>query len=51
MDEKMDVFARATLFLYQKRLESLGLEGVLRVVRVGEEEEKPKEDAQYTKVC
>lgn len=51
MDEKMDVFARATLFLYQKRLESLGLEGDLRVVRVGEEEEKPKEDAQYTKVC
>lgn len=49
MDEKMDVFARATLFLYQQSLKNLGLEGDLRVVRAGQgtvqEEQEAHEQA------
>ncbi len=35
-DNSQDVFARALLYMYRVKLESLGLEGDLRVVRVGE---------------
>lgn len=45
MDEKMDVFARATLFLYQQSLKTLGLEGDLRVVRVGQDGEQEEQKA------
>lgn len=50
MEEKnMDVFARATLFLYQKRLESLGLEADLRVVPADNAKKKDADDE--NKVC
>ena len=35
-EENMDVFERAFLYLYRTRLESLGVEADLRVIRVDE---------------
>lgn len=45
MDENMDVFARATLFLYQQSLKTLGLEGDLRVVRVDQDGDQKEQKA------
>lgn len=45
MDEKMDVFARATLFLYKTALENLRLDGDLRVVRANQDREQEAQKA------
>ena len=37
-EENMDVFERAFLYLYRTRLESLGVEADLKVIRVGEQD-------------
>lgn len=43
-DNSLDVFGRAMLYIYQARLENLGLKGDLKAVRVAEPE-KPKMEA------
>lgn len=35
-DNSMDIFGRAMLYIYQARLENLGLKGELKAVRVAE---------------
>lgn len=39
--EPLTVFERAVMFLYQARLESIGIKAELRVVRPGESENRP----------
>ena len=39
-DSSMDVFGRAMLYIYQARLESLGLKGELEAVRTARSEER-----------
>lgn len=36
-DDTIDVFGRAMLYIYQARLENLGLKGELKAVRVKEQ--------------
>ena len=44
-DNSMDVFARAFLYIYQARLENLGLKGELKVVRRAEPKGPEMEEA------
>lgn len=44
-DNSMDVFARAFLYIYQARLESLGFKGELKAVRRAEPKVQEMEEA------
>lgn len=43
-DSSMNIFGRAMLYIYQARLENLGLKGELKAVRVTEPE-RPEQGA------
>ncbi len=42
-EDSLDVFGRAMLYIYRARLENLGFQGDLRVVRVAEPEQSESE--------
>lgn len=45
-DDSIDVFGRAMLYIYQARLESLGLKGDLKAVRVAKSDKAKIEEAE-----